>query len=256
MIESQGVGGGEAVLADGAATPGTSGTLDFSTVTPDSIPSELISQHPDFRKLQSTYDRKLAQLEQRLQQTHGQAAQAVSQVQSEYGDRVRSALGDRFDETAQRDLTVWELETRLQTLETERQQMLEQQARQQHLQEISAQYGIDLDALLDVPDPLSAYQLAADKQSQLVKDLQQKLNDLESKLQNAGNAQAHIPDVGGGVSVTTSSATQNDYNLAAAHGDSKAMDSIQRYAVANDIALDTGAIYQNPALMQKLRETS
>lgn len=249
-MESQGQVGGEAASAGGAATSTDTGTpFDVS-----SISSEQISQHPDFRNLQSTYDKKIAQLEQRLQNNHGQAAQAVSQVQQQYGDTVRQALGDRLDETALRDLQVWELENRLQAMETERQQTLEQQARNEHLREISQKYGLDPSSLMDVPDPLAAYQLAADQQSQTVQDLQKQLKDALSKLENQGNALAHSPDTGGGQSVTTANATQSDYNLAAAHGDSKAMDAIQRHAVANNIALDTGAIYQNPVLMEQLRK--
>lgn len=249
-IESQAPAGGEAVLADGAATGEGSGTLDVN-----SISSELVSQHPDFRNLQSTYDKRIAQLQRQLDQSQGHAANAVSQVQEQYGERVRSALGDRLDDTVQRDLQVWEMENRLQAMEQERQQFLEQQARDKHLREISSQYGLDPNDLIEVPDPLAAYQLAADHQSRQVESLKQQLSEVMSKLENHGNAQSHVPDSGGGASVTSANSTQNDYNLAAAHGDTKAMDAIQRHAVANGIELDTGAIYQNPALMQRLKET-
>jgi hypothetical protein len=138
-MESPSIDGGAATTS-GAATEqaGTpQSTVDFSQLEASSIPSDVISQHPDFRNLQSTYDRRIAQLERQLQNNQGQAAQAVTQVQEQYGQTVRQALGDRLDDTAHRDLQLWEMENRIQAMEAERQQMLEQQARQEHLNQIS-----------------------------------------------------------------------------------------------------------------------
>lgn len=226
--------------ATGATSNGTpdAQTFDFSSVTADQLPAELVSQHPNFKGLQSSYDKQISELRRQLSEAQRNAPAAINTAQQDYASRLQEILGDRLDESGQRDLQMLTMQETIQRFEAEKKAYEEQRARDQFVSGLAEQYGIDAAALQDVSNPMDAYEHVVKHQHDQLKTVMEKLDTLTNQMSNQQNAASHTPDLGGGAAPNGASQVQTDFNAAMKAGDVRLADNIRGFAAQNDLELD------------------
>lgn len=200
------------VAGNNGASPEVAPPVDQSPAQPEAGKSvsdragsqakgEDLSSHPQFRALQSNYDRKIAQMQQELQAARRAAEQALTKdmTQAEREDYQRSQEYQQF--LAER-----------QELEVQRQQL----QRQQDIFALSAESGAPVDVLDAAQTYDEAVKIAL---GWAKKSARQQAEELYKAQQE--KREANSVDVGGGAPRTPVDEWQRQYDEAKKAGDSR-----------------------------------
>jgi hypothetical protein len=174
------------------------------------------AQDENIRKLQSTYDKKLTQLQREMQQRD----QYINSLTQQMRDAQRNAAPDDYSKLEVE--LQWErqekqaLAQRLAGYEQERQAQAE---KQNALREIAEEFGVPVKALEEADDYKSAVKLALRAQAEAEQRKQRQDDDKRER---------NMPDLGGGKPRTMDSAWDEAYEAARQRRDSVEMARLLR----------------------------
>lgn len=188
----------------------------------DSLPStgQADKESENIRKLQSTYDRKLAEQDRAYKAQMQQQNQLIQNLQRDMREARKNAAPDDYtrlqidleDVIKERDQYATAYQQAIQAQQAERERI-------EALRDIADEFGVTVDDLKEATDYKSAAKLAARKQ--LEREQRKQLNDDDKRERNA-------VDLGAGAPRTGSSRWEDEYREAQLRGDSPAMARLLR----------------------------
>jgi hypothetical protein len=169
----------------------------------------------NIRKLQSTYDRKMAEERKTFQQQQQYAQQQIQAMQQRLAQMEEAAAPDDYSRLELR--LKREIEEKQQYAAAYQQTLQERQAetaRQEALREIADEFGVPIKDIEEATDYKSAVKLAV--KAQLERDKRKTEQDDDKSRRN-------MPDIGSGAPRTASSEWERQYAEARERRDTPAM---------------------------------
>lgn len=178
------------------------------------------AQDENIRRLQSTYDKKLAEERRAFQQQQQQANQQIQAMQQRLAQMEEASAPDDY---ARLELRLKRAEEQAQQYAAAYQQSIaERQAQEEKmsaLKEIADEFDVPVSALSDASDYKSAVKLALKAQQEAQRRKQEQDDDKRER---------NMPDVGSGAPRSTLRDLEQQYEDAKANRDSLAMLRLQR----------------------------
>jgi hypothetical protein len=164
---------------------------------------QVAQEQDNIRKLQSTYDKKLAEKDRQYQAQMQQQNQIIQQMQRELREQRKSMAPDDYTRLQiDLDEVIKERDAYAAAYQQTMKEREAEQARDRALREVADEFGVSVKDLEEATDYMSAVKLAVKAQRE---------RETRKAEQDDDKRERNMPDIGGGAPRTTQSEWERDY---------------------------------------------